>query len=121
MQYYIDVYPYKMLLNCFLKKKKKLLTHGTYPHCTCVGHNHFFSELLKYPPNLSSFFYFCVYCMLIFSTSAKAILVTLDRSYCFSPHIHAMCSISLTVKDKLFRMTYFVLFHLTDCLSELFS
>lgn len=48
-----------ILIKCCLtdsQKKKKLLTHGTYPHCTCVGHNHFFSELLKYPPNLSSFF-----------------------------------------------------------------
>lgn len=115
MQYYIDVTPYKMLLNWF-SEKKKMLTHGTY-HCACVGHSHFFSELLKYPPNLSSCFYFHVYCMYISQSNLCNFRQIMLFFSSYSCHVfHFTHSKRQTIYNDLF-----FLFYLTNYLSELFS
>ena len=124
MQYSIDVSPYKMLLNWF-SEKKKLLTHGTYLHCACVGHSHFFSELLKYPPNLSSCFYFHVYCMHISQSNLSNFRQIMLFFSLYSCHVfHCTHSKRQTIYNDLFcpllsnqlslRVIFLIIFHLVS-------
>ena len=53
------------------------------PHYAGLGHHHFFPELLKYPPKLSSCFYFCVPLHAYFQHISQSTLSNLSQIMLF--------------------------------------